>query len=602
MIVLRPLLLAVLLFGMLMGQAREEVRIGVLAKSGAEKALVRWEPTADYLNGAIPGYRFRIVPMDFDEIPMLVQNRLVDFVIVNPAIYVSLAKRYGVSRIATMKDRGPQGHYLSEFGSVLFTRKAQEGLVDLDDLKGHSVAAVHSTSLGGWILVLEELKKAAVGEKDLASLGFLGTHDAVVEAVAKQTYDAGIVRSGTLERMDAEGSIAIDDFRIIHPRHIEGFPYRLSTTLVPEWPIGRLEHVPRRLAKAVALALMQMDPNSAAAQRAAIEGWTIPESYVRVEGLLKGLHLPPFEDYGKVTLSGVMQSYGYGIVLFLLLFVGVVLLWSRTLRLNYRLRTQQRALSSSEEMFKGTFEQAAVGLMHVTLNGEMLRFNRKICTLTGYSAVEFSGKNLNAIIATKDLPASVTAIASLKRGERNHFAMQARLLHANGHEVWTNLTVSAVKEPGAEAIKYLILVVDDISELKALEQNIISERHAKALVLDMAGEGILGLDKAGNHTFVNPAAARMLGYGVEEMIGRDSHAMWHHTKPDGTPFPSEECPIATVLEEGIVHRGENELLWCKDGSGIRVDFTSTPIVEEGKIVGAVVVFRTHEDDGAEVLL
>lgn len=596
---LRFLLPILLCFAVLAGRETQEVRIGVLAKRGPDKALERWEPTARYLNDTIPGYRFRIVPMDFDEIPLLVKNRLVDFVIVNPAIYVFLAKRYGVNRIATMKFRGPEGHDVSEFGSVLFTRKNDMGIETFADVKGRSVAAVHNTSLGGWILAIHALHQVGIREEDFAELAFLETHDAVVHAVGSGKFDVGIVRTATLERMHEEGEIDINDYRIIHPRRVAGFPYRLSTILSPEWPIGRVEHFPRESAKAVALALMQMDARSDAAQSAYIQGWTIPENYSGVEALLKSMRLAPFEAYGKVTLSGVMQTYGYGIFLLFALFVGMMLLWSRTLMLNRRLRMQQSALLLNEEMFKGTFEQAAVGLMHVALNGEMLRFNRKVCTMTGFSAVEFAQKNLNAIISSKDLPRSMTSIEALKRGEKNHFAMQARLLHANGQESWVNLTVSAVKEPDS-GIKYLIIVVDDISGLKALEQKIASEQHAKTMILDMAGDGILGLDKAGNHTFVNPAAARLLGYSVEEMLGRDSHAMWHHTKPDGSPYSSSECPISTVLKEGTVHRGENELLWRKDGSALWVDFTSTPIIEEG-IVGAVVVFRRHREERSEVL-
>ena len=115
------------------------------------------------------------------------------------------------------------------------------------------------------------------------------------------------------------------------------------------------------------------------------------------------------------------------------------------------------------------------------------------------------------------------------------------------------------------------------------------QKRQNELILGSAGEGIFGLDKQGNHTFVNPAGAEMLGYSIEELIGKHSHTMWHHTHADGTPFPGETCPIYATLNEGVIHQGE-EYFIRKDGMGFHVSFSSVPIKEEGRTVGAVVTF------------
>jgi len=99
------------------------------------------------------------------------------------------------------------------------------------------------------------------------------------------------------------------------------------------------------------------------------------------------------------------------------------------------------------------------------------------------------------------------------------------------------------------------------------------------------------LDLQGRHTFVNPAAARMLGYGVQELIGRPSHAIWHYLKPDGTAYPVEECPIYAAFRDGFVYQRADEVFWRKDGTNFPIEYTSTPILQEGKIMGAVVTFR-----------
>ncbi|MDX1296538.1 MAG: PhnD/SsuA/transferrin family substrate-binding protein, partial [Sulfurimonadaceae bacterium] len=411
----------------------KNVRIGVLAKRGVEKAMERWLPTADYLSTRLPQYHFHIVPMGFDEIPSLASNKLVDFVIVNPAIYVSLAERYNVDRIATLKFSSGQEHHVSEFGSVIFTHKERTDLKQLKDLRGKSVAAVHETSFGGWIMAEYELYQAGITRDDFTLLSFLDTHDEVVYHVKNRQYDVGIVRTATIEKMVHEGKIDPEHFNIIDAKSYEAFPYYISTRLYPEWPFSKLNHVSRDMAKEVSVALMQMAADDPAAKVAKIRGWTIPEDYRSVEEVLKQLALPPYEDYGKVTFEGVVKTYGYWLVFFLILFLLFVALWLFTLKLNRNLKQKNIEAHLNEEMFKGTFEQAAVGLLHVSTNGELLRFNHKINKMIGYTVPEMRSLNLNDIISYKDIHRSLQEIDLLNQGKQNYFSTQSRVIHKDGH-------------------------------------------------------------------------------------------------------------------------------------------------------------------------
>ena len=111
------------------------------------------------------------------------------------------------------------------------------------------------------------------------------------------------------------------------------------------------------------------------------------------------------------------------------------------------------------------------------------------------------------------------------------------------------------------------------------------------LVLNTVSEGIFCAGPFGTTTFVNPAAARMLGWTPEELIGRNQHAIVHHSYPDGSPYPIEACPIASVFQTGRAEHCEDEVFWRKDGTSFAVSYTSTPILSEGIVTGAVVVFR-----------
>ncbi|WP_288098537.1 sigma 54-interacting transcriptional regulator [Pseudomonas sp.] len=111
------------------------------------------------------------------------------------------------------------------------------------------------------------------------------------------------------------------------------------------------------------------------------------------------------------------------------------------------------------------------------------------------------------------------------------------------------------------------------------------------LLLSSVGDGIYSINSEGLATFVNPACARMLGWETQDMIGKNIHRIHHHTHADGSHYPVEQCPIYKAVHDGVIHEGRQEVFWRRDGSSFPVEFTSTPVISEGRIVGAVVVFR-----------
>jgi two-component system cell cycle sensor histidine kinase/response regulator CckA len=116
------------------------------------------------------------------------------------------------------------------------------------------------------------------------------------------------------------------------------------------------------------------------------------------------------------------------------------------------------------------------------------------------------------------------------------------------------------------------------------------------LILDSAGEGIIGIDATGNITLANPAAATMLGWPSEDLIGRSLHQISHSRYPDGTPFPWELCAVQRSLREGVPQRRNSDVFWRRDGSSFQVEFTSTPTgqKQDGSTC-AVVIFRDIEE-------
>jgi PAS domain S-box-containing protein len=134
-------------------------------------------------------------------------------------------------------------------------------------------------------------------------------------------------------------------------------------------------------------------------------------------------------------------------------------------------------------------------------------------------------------------------------------------------------------------------LTDQIAEL---ERQVEAHRQAEAslrLVLDSAGEAIYCADRDGALTFCNRAFLDLLGYDdADEVLGTNSHDLLHHTRPDGTPYPVEECRIYQAFREGAGTHLEDEVMWRKDGTSLPAEYRSYPIRRDGELLGCVVTF------------
>jgi PAS domain S-box-containing protein len=110
------------------------------------------------------------------------------------------------------------------------------------------------------------------------------------------------------------------------------------------------------------------------------------------------------------------------------------------------------------------------------------------------------------------------------------------------------------------------------------------------LLLESTGEGIFGIDMDGLCTFVNRAAADMLGWRTETVLGRNMHELIHHSHSDGRDYRECDCPIFNAFRRGLPCRIDDEVLWRADGSAFPAEYSSYPVIEHGQVQGAVVTF------------
>jgi PAS domain S-box-containing protein len=144
----------------------------------------------------------------------------------------------------------------------------------------------------------------------------------------------------------------------------------------------------------------------------------------------------------------------------------------------------------------------------------------------------------------------------------------------------------------AMALSFILLAV-----LFSAHRNVIRRRAEVTLeakqrlsqILMTAAEGIYGIDGAGVITFANRRACEMLGYTEDELIGKSMHTMVHHSHRDGSLYPREDCPIHT---SGVpIEDASDETFWSKSGQPIPIEYASSPIDPEDKVLGAVITFR-----------
>jgi PAS domain S-box-containing protein len=128
-------------------------------------------------------------------------------------------------------------------------------------------------------------------------------------------------------------------------------------------------------------------------------------------------------------------------------------------------------------------------------------------------------------------------------------------------------------------------------EQKQAKEEIERLNLQNELILNSAGEGIFGIDRAGTTIFCNPAGAQMLGYEAQELVGGPAHEQIHHSYLNGDPYPAEECRIRRAVREGVPAASAEEAFWHKNGMPIPVEYTCTPIRWQGETVGAVVTYR-----------
>ena len=472
--VLRAVLMLSLLIVVTAGQAKE-VSLAVRAHLGAEEAVARWQPTADLLSEQIEGHTFRLIPYtSLDNMAAAALNGEFEYAITNPSSYVEMEVNAGAERMLSLVTEW-QGQPLDRFGSVVFTRSEQADILSLQDLRGKSLIAVSKRAFGGWQMVLKEFLDAEI-EPDsyLSKLLFAnGVQQNVVYAVRDGRTDAGVVRTGVLEKMAAEGLIDLADFHIVASRSVAGFPFRLSTSLYPEWVITNLPAASEALTRQIRQLLNAVEPQSAAAIQGRYVGWQDAIDYSAVRLLLRELKIAPYENYGAILFRDALWKYRYTIFAFAfsvtLLFCALLLAVRRNAQLS-QARGEIIKYQNSELAFqKAALDEHAIVSVTDT-RGLITYVNCKFVEISGYSEKELLGQNHRLLKSgMHDAEFYKDIWRTIKSG--NTWSGEIMNRRKDGSIYWVQSTIVPQMGENGNPEKY-VAIRTDITNAKAAQANL----------------------------------------------------------------------------------------------------------------------------------
>ncbi len=256
-------------------------------------------------------------------------------------------------------------------------------------------------------------------------------------------------------------------------------------------------------------------------------------------------------------------------------------------------REAEVAIRESEARYRQLVEGSLGMVCTHDLEGKLLSVNANAAESVGRTVEQLIGKSLTEVMEAAQRASFGRYLARIRETGEDRGLMH--LCHTNGETLVIAYRNKLIAVPDRDP--YVLGFGVDITEQVRVEGRLRTLTRQSDSILESVGEGIFGIDLEGKITVINSVAAQTLGYRHEELLGRDMHEVTHHSRADGSPYPSEECHVLQTLTNLNTVRIPNEVFWRKDGTSLPVEYVARPQIETdsngestGKAVGVVVAF------------
>ena len=244
-------------------------------------------------------------------------------------------------------------------------------------------------------------------------------------------------------------------------------------------------------------------------------------------------------------------------------------------------RKAEYALRASEEQFRATFDQAAVGIAVANLSNQFQEANQKLCDFLGYPLDELRQLTFLQVTHPEDLAETSKELRRLLAGEIPHYSLEKRYVRKDGGIVWSRTTVTVLRGVNGKPVQF-IGIIEDITERKQVGEI----RNRLAAVVESSDDAIISKRLDSTITTWNTGAERMFGYAADEVIGKSIAIL---IPPN---YVDEEPMILARLGRGERIDHYETVRRRKDGSLLNVSLSVSPVKDAtGKIIGASKIAR-----------
>jgi diguanylate cyclase (GGDEF)-like protein/PAS domain S-box-containing protein len=242
-------------------------------------------------------------------------------------------------------------------------------------------------------------------------------------------------------------------------------------------------------------------------------------------------------------------------------------------------KAAERALRDSEERFRLSFENAPIGIALVSTDGRFLRVNRVLCDMVGRSELDLLEMSFQEITHPEDLDADLGFVRQMLAGEIRTYSMEKRYIHADGHPVWVQLSVSLARNDAGTPLHFISQIADIGSSRRA-------EQRFAALV-ESAPDAMVIVGPDGRLLLVNRQTELLFGYRREELIGQPVEMLL----PDAVGGRHQEHRAAYFRDPRPRPMGSGMELYARrsDGTQVPVEISLGPLhTDEGTVVSAAI--------------
>ena len=500
--------LLIILFLSTFAHGKEEIRFGVFAYLGYEKTKERYEPLIEYLNTKLDK-KVILEVLNQEDMDLKIKNKELDIATTNPTHFLVIRQNTNLSgAIATLIEKG-NGKPINSLAGVIVVRK-DSPINSIKDIKNKKIATPSLKHMGGFRAQAYEFYKNnqdAIKENEFV---YVTIHQDGIYKVLKNEVDVAFVRDGIYEKMLADKTLNANDVKIINEQKNPNHPFKISTTLYPEWPLFALPNADKEDVKKVLSALFSFDSTSIYAQKSGIYGYDLPADYLPVEALVRALRLPPYESIGIINYSDMIEQYKLELFLIFLFFIIMGL---------YSIKMKKQNI-----FVESLLANIGEGVYGVDKNGICTWINQKALDILGFKKDEVIGFHQHHLFhhhtvennkyQEEDCPIYKTVKDKQTRNCLEHF------IKKDGSFFPVKLTVATAGDYGA------VVIFSDFTEIIDYETKLEYEvsqktKELKELNINLENRIIEALERNKKQQALLEHQSRLAALG--EMIGNIAH-------------------------------------------------------------------------------